>query len=237
MQRPSLHPAQVDVHLFGLAETACEPLLPLLDAAERQRAARFRFARDRTRFIAAHAGLRMLLARYRGARPQDLQLAPGQGGKLRLADGPPLFFSLSRAGQMAAVAVSGDLEVGVDIEPVAEAPDCDELAHSICSRPEQEWIDGLPEPQRALALYRLWTIKEALVKAEGSGLSISPRDLSLNLAGPAPIVHPPTWHAVPWFAVELDPPAGYAAALATLRHPAKTLTLSHFDLAGFSPSQ
>jgi 4'-phosphopantetheinyl transferase len=55
-----------------------------LSEAERQKASRLRFERDRRRFIVARARLRELLAARLGTRPEALELASGRNGKPQL---------------------------------------------------------------------------------------------------------------------------------------------------------
>ncbi len=57
----------------------------LLSEDERARAARFHFERDRVRYIAGRAQLRMLLAEYVDAEPEELAFRYGENGKPALA--------------------------------------------------------------------------------------------------------------------------------------------------------
>jgi 4'-phosphopantetheinyl transferase len=62
-------------------------------------------------------------------------------------------------------------EVGVDIECVRhEMPRCDDIVRRYFAPGEQrEWF-ALPDSERARAFFKLWTRKEAFVKARGTGL-------------------------------------------------------------------
>jgi 4'-phosphopantetheinyl transferase len=118
---------------------------------ERARSARFRFERDRRRYIVAHGVLRRLLGRYLGVRPEELRFERNGFGKPALTpafDGR-LRFNLSHSADVALVAVASDAEVGVDVERVRALP---ELADD-----PQTFLDG-------------WTRNEACVKAMGRGL-------------------------------------------------------------------
>ena len=121
--------AQMEVVIARLDEgaEALRAMWEWLCDAERQRALRLRFERDRRRFVVARARLRALLAERLGTRPQALELARAAGGKPQLA--PRLAasgwrFNVSHCEELVLYAFSRDREVGVDLEairPVAEA--------------------------------------------------------------------------------------------------------------------
>src|SRR5437762_1045194 len=74
------------VHLWKIrlnrAESDILPLKQTLTPDELARAGRFFFERDRRRFTAARGQLRLILGRYLGTRPGDLQFSYGACGKL-----------------------------------------------------------------------------------------------------------------------------------------------------------
>jgi 4'-phosphopantetheinyl transferase len=138
---------------------------------ERARADRFRFDRDRDRYMAAHAALRGILARAADAPPGGLRFSSGPFGKPFLPEHAGLEFNLSHAGDLALVAVARGLAVGIDVEAVARA---DERLNSIerfLSPSESADLARLSPGDRPHALLRLWTCKEAWIKGTGEGLS------------------------------------------------------------------
>ncbi|HWH77220.1 MAG TPA: hypothetical protein VNT76_07600, partial [Candidatus Binatus sp.] len=73
---------RVDVWLIQIDNEAPPPsLLDLLSPAERERAARFKFDKDRCLFVTAHAAMRAILAKYLGDDPAELKFIEGQNGK------------------------------------------------------------------------------------------------------------------------------------------------------------
>jgi 4'-phosphopantetheinyl transferase len=145
-----------------------------LSADEQDRASRFRFERDRRRFIVARARLRQLLAQRLGAAPESIHLAYGPQGKPALASrfaSSGWRFNLSRRAELAFYAFSRASEVGVDVEPVQPLPEADALAaHAFSAEEERTYLAFAPEA-RPLAFLRCWTRKEALAKALGVGLT------------------------------------------------------------------
>lgn len=170
----------------------------LLDAAERARAARFVFERDRRRFVAGRAALRAVLGGYLGRDPAALAFALGPHGKPALPGGPPFSFSNSHGRALCAVGL--DREVGVDLEAVREVPDAEGIARSVFTAEERAaWRSA---GGGSAAFLRLWTHKEAALKALGLGLG------ALD-GGPPP--------AQPLEVLDLAVGAGHVAALALLR--------------------
>lgn len=155
-------------------DVAARPLVGLLSADERARAARFAFDRERRRYIVARARLRQLLGERLGAAPESLQFvykAHGKPALARCTGQRDLRFNLSHCGEFAAYAFAEGREVGVDIEEVRELPDADDIAMRFFSRRERSAYLRLPRRERPQGFFNCWTRKEAFIKALGEGLS------------------------------------------------------------------
>ena len=164
-----------------------------LSEAERARAARFVFERDRRRFIAGRAWLRQLLAARLEVAPEAIELVYGPQGKpgltRRFADSD-LRFNLSHCDDVAVYAFAHGREVGVDVERVRELRDADDIAARFFSRLEYEAYRALGPRDRPLGFFNCWTRKEAFIKALGEGLShpLDRFDVSLAPGEPARIL-------------------------------------------------
>jgi 4'-phosphopantetheinyl transferase len=167
----------------------------LLDASERQRAARFHFARDRDAFIASHGWLRTLLGQYLQTDPQSLEFTVGDRGKPAI-HGAAIQFNLSHSGAMAACAVTQDRPVGIDIERIRPMPELESIARRVLQPEECRQLLELGAEERLAAFFRCWTRREAYVKALGAGLMES---------------QPP---AADWSLIDLDASPDYAGAVA-----------------------
>lgn len=139
-------------------------LLALLAPDERARSERFRFARDRRRFVVRRARLRETLARVTGTRPARLRFVTGPFGKPELLGGPP--FSLSHSNERWLLAV-GDRPLGVDCEWIDPDLDWRPIARSLFRADECAAL----EYAGASGFFACWARKEAFVKALGHGLS------------------------------------------------------------------
>ena len=153
----------------------------LLTGDELRRADRYRFADDRRRFIAARGTLRLLLADYTGQEAGGIAIETDPYGKPFLrAPRRPLHFNLAHSRDRALVAFSRDSNVGIDFEDLEHVGRIADLADAICSPDELSRIDGLSGECRSRALLRLWSAKEAFLKAMGTGLQIHPTRLEVS---------------------------------------------------------
>jgi 4'-phosphopantetheinyl transferase len=154
----------------------------LLDPGERARAARFAFAADRRDFVAAHGLVKEKLAGWLGLAPSQLRMsADAPGAKPRLS-GPGcggLDVNITHCRGLVACVGAFGCSVGIDAESldagIFDGETGPSLAEELLSREERRWLLCLP-PQRAGADFlHLWTLKEALAKAEGGGLGLGLR--------------------------------------------------------------
>lgn len=142
----------------------------LLDASERARAALFVHDRNRREFRAAHALKRAAIALLSGVTPAECRFEVEDGGKPVLAHPRGLHFNLSHCKGLVAVAACTDTPVGVDVEPTASTWPF-EIASAVFAPSELAWLETLTPAGRQEEAVRLWTLKEAFIKATGRGLA------------------------------------------------------------------
>jgi 4'-phosphopantetheinyl transferase len=188
-------------------------LTALLSSDERQRASRLKFDKDRRLYIAAHAGLRSLLAEYLRIAPEEICFSAGTHGKplLERAAANELQFNLSHSHEVALIAVGPGGALGIDVEFVKRDFSFDEVARRFFTTNEVDALFELPRPLQREAFFKCWTSKEAFLKAKATGLSakldevrVVPTDdgsvrIDANVPG--------------WSLMELRPGDGYEAAL------------------------
>jgi 4'-phosphopantetheinyl transferase len=148
----------------------------LLSDEERARLRRLVRAEDRLAFTAAHALVRSALSHCVPQVPATAwEFVRTPYGKPEIAAPrvrPPLRFSLSHTRGLVACAVTAGTPCGVDVEAVDRAMDPLRLAGAVCTPHERSWLAGLERAARPAGFCRLWTLKEAYVKARGRGLSL-----------------------------------------------------------------
>lgn len=167
--------ARGEVVLWSLAMPAVPPdcidaWQNYLSAEERARAGRFRFSVDRAAYVSAHMLLRAILAAHGVAAPRFVlgpfgrpELAPPSGG---------LRFSLTHTRFLVAAAVAEVDDIGIDAEETDARIDAVGLATRFFATLEIAQMRALPEAEKAAAFCRVWTLKEAFVKAIGLGLTL-----------------------------------------------------------------
>jgi 4'-phosphopantetheinyl transferase len=137
---------------------------------ERARANRFRFPRDRERYIAARGQLRALLSRYLNRPARDFRFTYTAYGKPALVS-DELRFNVSHSHQLALFAFAWQRDLGVDVEYIKPDFGTMDIAESTFSLHEFAALRALSPDQQTDAFFNCWTRKEAYIKAIGEGLS------------------------------------------------------------------
>lgn len=183
--RPLSVDAPMSLWLADLCACPSSDEMAWLDQFERQRAARFRLARDRNRYVAAHVALRLLVADHGGVMPACQRYERDALGKWHLGNRPAVQFSLSYAGDVALIGIARDQAIGVDVERNRVVDDAADLAALHFDVDEQAAYAASRRRGDTGAFLRGWTRKEACLKAIGTGLNLAPSSLHTGLDGRA----------------------------------------------------
>lgn len=220
-----------------LSETAPSDILAesgrWLDSGERERAARFARTTDARAFVLGRWLARRALADSSGTRPDAWTFEIGAHGK-PVGRGPTATapaFNLSHGGGIVAcvVTTASDSSVGIDVEAIERRLPGRRLERFLTTL-ELEALGPGSDPDHTVRFWRIWTLKEAALKAAGTGVAgtLAAAEIDLDAAG-GPRVRAgrpltdlqllevplaPT-HCT---AVAVDAPPGTAARLASLRH-------------------
>jgi 4'-phosphopantetheinyl transferase len=206
-----------DVHIWrAFLDRECDAVEfweRTLTPQERERAARFVFARDREHFIAGRGILRTILGLYLHEAAPAIELAYGPEGKPRL-DGPApsLQFNLSHSHGLAVYGFSHNREIGIDLEAIRPGVTGEEIAEHYFSTRELAELRALPPEKRDEGFFLCWTRKEAYIKARGSGLAIplGSFDVTLTPGMPEQLVAP---DAARWTLRSFRPAEDYVGAV------------------------
>jgi 4'-phosphopantetheinyl transferase len=201
-----------------------------LTSDEQDRAARFRFDRDRNRYIVARGILRTVLGLYLQKPPESLRFRYGPRGKPSLdlvASPQSLEFNLSHSDDLALFAIGWNRNLGVDVEQIRPNFGGEEIAQRYFSAAEAQALVQLPVEDRPAGFFKCWTRKEAYIKASGEGLQIpfDSFDVSpaLGVSESSPGGADPRWRM--W---AFSPAPNYAAALVSDGWPSE-LSFFHWN--------
>ena len=201
-----------------------------LSLDEVERARQFKFERDRNHFVACRGILRAILAAYLKTGPREVNFEYGPRGKPWVANLPEtsrVHFNSAHSEDLFLTAASRICPLGVDVERIRLIENTDDLVKQLlCTTEELAW-SKVAESQKVSAFFRLWTCKEACLKATGEGITGRLQEVAVTfLPGePARLLRPPAM-PIPnedWTLRELEPAGNFAAALAA---PTRSFGLS-----------
>jgi 4'-phosphopantetheinyl transferase len=163
--------------------------LRVLSGEEKTRAGRFHFEPDANRFIYAHGALREVLARYVRRPAEEVVMLTTPSGKPFLGGtgaSTGITFNLAHSGDIALIAISLGMDVGIDIEKVNPALDLVSIARRCFAPGERKRLASVSPSVMAERFFTIWTRKEAYLKGRGDGLlgPLTEIDVSASPARP-----------------------------------------------------
>lgn len=176
IQSNTCHIWQADVQDMSSQLLLYESYLSVVEMA---RANRFVSARLRDDFILAHGWMRQVLAMYLCCEPEKLQFADNGHGKPMLESGD-IRFNLSHSAGCVVLAVCRGVDVGVDVQFKDDRVDLLGIARRFFAPEEVRWLEQTPQSLRQDVFYRIWSLKEAYIKAVGVGMSLPLQDFAFG---------------------------------------------------------
>lgn len=150
----------------------------ILSSREQENAQKFCTPELSGRYIVAHGILRQLIAHITRKPVQTLVFSTNTYGKPHLEDNA-IHFNMSHSENKLAYIFSTHSEVGIDIEVGRDNLTTQEIAYSALSQEELRIFLNLPSAEQNKYFYKLWTMKEALLKAVGCGLNYDLKQVNL----------------------------------------------------------
>lgn len=196
-------------------------LLKYLSTDEIMKAERFRFEKDKKRFMTMRSILRNILSSYLEIGPADIEFCYNQFGKPFVPvaiNAREISFNASSSQNVALIAIALEKEIGIDIEKISSDWEHVEIARNFFSERERNEFLRLPDEFKIEAFFSCWARKEAFVKAIGEGLSFSLKDFDVSVAQNVPVtildIRNSDQKAADWNLVDINAGWGYKAALA-----------------------
>ena len=144
-----------------------------LHGEEKNRYNRYQSQSQREHFLFGRVLLKTILSKYIGCTPVDLKFDIDTRGKPFLSSNNTLSvtFNLSHSDNRLVFAVSKSQDLGVDLEIIKKERAILKIAERYFSPAETRELRNLPKASQVKRFYELWTLKESVLKACGSGLS------------------------------------------------------------------
>jgi len=127
-----------------------------------------------------------LLAVYLNKPAEELELIEGAHGRPELVSANGLSFNWSHCDDRAVVAIARGIVPGIDLERLRPRPRALDIARRYFAADEIDMLEALSEDARDEAFLRLWTAKEAVLKALGHGIAFGLHRLSFDVAKRVP---------------------------------------------------
>jgi len=223
-----------EIHIFATRLTPNsrwdDAAFSILDGIERERASRFRFDVDRYRFQKTRAALRIFLARYLSIQPAEITFREGPHGKPFLrSPKSDLQFNVSHTRGAAVLAFTRSIELGVDIEHGRRKVDIEGVGRRVFTPTERAGFSDLGKISGLRQFFRLWTAKEAYLKAVGSGLSCDPSTIEAELDSGRFKPAAEQERELPYSLIELATKNEFIVSLAYQSCPRPKLRLAEFE--------
>lgn len=191
-------------------------LAALLDDAELARMRRFVRPELGRRFAAGRGTAREILGSYLDRDPRSIRFEVSSEGKPFLPGGE-IHFNLSDSGALLALALARNDPIGVDVERIEAPRDLEGLLERVFAARELAWWRTRAAETRLADFYRVWTRKEAVLKATGEGIR---RELAAICVvgddehGSPKLAREPERDGDAWTLLDFVPAEGFAGALA-----------------------
>ena len=155
-----------------------------LSSEEQARWRRFLYRASRRRYALCRAALRTLLCGHLGCRSEKLEFQASSHGKpFALVEGrpAPVSFNVSHSGDHGLIAIAPRGRLGVDVEERRTRHDLDGPIAEVLDPSERAELATASGERKVHLFFFFWTIKEALIKALGTGHSIDVAQVQVPL--------------------------------------------------------
>ena len=216
------------------SESKVNLVIGFLSKDEVERANRFYFERDRMQFIMRRGILKQIIAKYLAIEPKNLLFEYNRFGKPFLIGDSlkhDFRFNMSHSKNIALYCIGYQKDVGIDIEYIREDFEFQQIIDRFFSPRAPDFLQKLPTDKRREAFFRIWTRKEAVLKALGKGVSFpmqmvnvpynrSNFTIRINSVGDQ-------CKESSWYVQDVFPDNNYIASIA-IEGSGSGLSLSHF---------
>jgi 4'-phosphopantetheinyl transferase len=233
---PQLQYSEIHVWCLSVSNfaTNLNQYWQILNHTEQQQAQKFIQTKHQERFIIIHGILRQLLANYLTIEPTKINFTNNEFGKPYLSSiGEEItistlsssrnpcehegyiHFNISHSEDVALLAFSKNLIIGIDVEFKRKNIDAIEIAKRFFTAKEADTIINTSSLELQLeCFFNYWTYKEAFVKAIGQGLNYPLNKFEIDIENLNIHIDDPKYNSINWSLAKIDPNPNYSAAIA-----------------------
>ena len=162
------------LHIWSARYSDLDRYYPVLSrfisADEVTKAAGFKKSKDTQKYILRHGMTRAVLGQYIKKDPREIRFVHDGSGKPNLdpeGDAHDIRFSLSRTDEMVCLGISKKSRIGLDIVKSDSRYPFFATAQYLFTPGERRWIAQMTPRGQHVRFFRIWSLKEALLKATG----------------------------------------------------------------------
>lgn len=163
---------EIDFPLFN-------KLMEYISEGKKAKISRFRNNKDKYRGLISEILIRNIICAQLNISNEEIFFVENEFGKPFLKGYDNFHFNISHSGQWIVCTVD-DKDIGIDIEKI-ESIDYRELSENFFSEKEYKFIFESTLSDQLKNFYRIWTLKESYIKAEGKGLSIPLKSFAIEI--------------------------------------------------------
>lgn len=156
-------------------------LKKLLSPTEQTLIPSFSHAPQKFEFIISKALLRNRLSFYLQQTPSEISIITEEKGRPKLEVDSNLRFNVSHSKGLISCAFSNAPELGIDIENLTRNADYGSLASDVFSPKELQTLTSYSKTNQPEVFFKIWTLKEAYLKALGTGVVDQIKEITLEL--------------------------------------------------------
>lgn len=164
-----------EIHIWKVDIPEClsekQELFSYLPEQEAYRASRYRFEKDYNKYVITRGLLRSLLGQYLNEKPHKITIEYNFNGKPFVNNYEGLNFNLSHTEDFSLIAFTVNQEIGIDVELTRNDINFDGIVEASFTKDEISRIMQISTAKKVELFYKIWTRKEALIKAKGISLA------------------------------------------------------------------
>ena len=156
----------------------------LLSIQEKDKYNKLKNPKVKNQYLLTRGLVRTILPHYLEVKPQEISFSYNEHGKPELVinqNQPNIRFNISHTEGLISLAVTLENDIGIDVEDTTRKNTTIDIARRFFSISEVENLQKTPKDEQNSRFFDFWTLKEAYIKARGTGLTLPLSKFSFTL--------------------------------------------------------